>query len=113
MVHSASSCCVINDDHPGDFRFSFVLPLAGVAQAVNRPFASLQRGEGLRVFEHSMIRPSFPRHGLVLAGAGPVAISDIPAAINSAVRFFIAFSSTDALASAHAVLLQRFASGTV
>ena len=59
-----------------------------------------------------MMRPSLLRHGLVLAGAGPVVISDIPAAIASAVRLFIVFSLTDAPVSPH-VHLQRFASEIV
>ena len=55
-----------------------------------------------------MIRPSLPRHGLVLAGAGAMAIRDMPAAIDSAARFFMAFSSADAPAGTCAVKLQRF-----
>jgi len=36
-----------------------------------------------------MIWPSLLRHGLVLAGAGAVVISDIPAAIERAVLLFM------------------------
>lgn len=59
----------------------------GAEHAVNRPCASLQRGEGLRVFAQVMIRPSLSRQGLAVAGSELGASSAISGAIDRTRRF--------------------------
>lgn len=65
------------------------LKSADRGHAVNRPFWSLHRGDGLRVFGQSTTLPDASLHGFVLAADGPEASSDAPAAIASAMRLFI------------------------